>query len=81
MGVTFSGHALQRMSQRGITAQEVREVLTPHRIIQTRPGQLPGRVVHLVELPDGRRIEVVTTPPVKDCPPGGSVTVVSVWEC
>ncbi|WP_084776595.1 DUF4258 domain-containing protein [Micrococcus sp. CH3] len=79
MQLILSNHVRQRLAQRGISADEVREVLTPHRVIQTRPGDAPGKAIHLIDLPSGRRIEVITAPPVADAPPGGRVVVVTAW--
>lgn len=79
MQLKIAGHTRLRMRQRGISEADVRQVLTPHRIRLTRPGDYPDRMVHIVALEDGREIAVVTTPPVADAPPGGTVVVVTVW--
>lgn len=79
MRLILTKHVRDRLEERGISPDEVREVLTPHRVLQTRPGDGPGKAVHLVEVSAGRRIEVVTAPPVADAPPGGAVRVVTAW--
>ncbi|QAV29799.1 DUF4258 domain-containing protein [Micrococcus luteus] len=79
MRLILTKHVRDRLRERGITADEVHEVLTPHRVLQSRPGDGPGKAVYLVELPSGRRIEVVTAPPIADAPPSGRVRVVTAW--
>jgi len=58
MRLTFSGHALVRMRERGIAASEVRQALA--NVTDERPGTRPGRVNVWGVTWSGRRLRITT---------------------
>ncbi len=57
--VTYSGHALRRMAQRGITPADVSAVLTAATVVDDYPNDTPYPSQLLLGIVDGRAIHVV----------------------
>lgn len=59
MKITFSGHSIRRMFERGIRESDVTEVILSGKIITEYPNDTPYKSCLLLGFPDGNPLHVL----------------------